>query len=66
MATGSLQFEHNGSQIFWFDFIADIGLADVMVLAVLAAQVTACEKDRPRTAPATQRILFAKVGAMAC
>jgi hypothetical protein len=37
-------------------------LADVVILAILALEVTAGKKDGSRTAPAPQGILFAQMG----
>ncbi len=41
VAAVALQFEHHGCQAFGFNQFARVVLADVVVLAVLAAQVAA-------------------------
>jgi hypothetical protein len=49
MTTSLLEFKHNACQIFWFDFVTGIRLTDIVVLAKLAAKITSCEENRPRT-----------------
>jgi hypothetical protein len=64
MTTSFLEFEHETSQIFWCDFVPIISLADIVVLAVLAAKVAACEKNRSGTPVTSERIFFAHVGSI--
>ena len=65
MAAHLLQSHEGGSQVLGFHTLTRVLLADVVVLAVLAAQVAACEKDRARTVPPAQRVLLAHVSAEA-
>ena len=57
----ALQVEHHGRQIFGFDFVPGVGLADVVVLAKLALQVAADEENRPGAAPAPQGVFLAQM-----
>src|SRR5574341_36376 len=62
MATAGLKFKHDRCQSLRRHLITDIGLADFEILTVLAAQIAAYEEDRPRAAPAAQRVFFTVVG----
>ena len=46
VAAISLQFKHHGSERFWFNQVTIVCLADIVVLAELAAQVAACKEYR--------------------
>ena len=61
MAARLLQPDHDPGQLFGLDLLAGVGLADVVILAILTAQVTVGEENRPGTAPAAQGVLLAQV-----
>ena len=60
-----LQLQHDRCQLLNIIFRAVIGLADVIVLAELAAEVAAGEEDGAGSPPARQRKLLAQVRAVA-
>jgi len=62
VAAHVLQAQHHGCQFVRLHLPPLAQLADLVVLAVLAVQVTPGEEDRPRAAPADQRRFLPEVG----
>jgi hypothetical protein len=48
-----LQFQHDRRQVFWFDLVASVSLADVVVLAKLALKIAPTEENGAGPTPAT-------------
>jgi hypothetical protein len=61
VAAKRLQLQHDRCQVSGLNFVSRGALADVIILAKLAAQVTTGEKDGARATPATQRVFFAEM-----
>jgi len=59
VAASGLQIQHHGRQFLGGRFAPCPLLADVPVLAELAAQIAAAEENRARAAPAAQHVFFA-------
>jgi hypothetical protein len=61
MASSRLEFQHHSRQLFYSCFHTFLSLADVEILAVLAAQVAVSEENRTRASPPSQWGFFAHV-----
>jgi len=65
VAAAGLQLQHHLCDRFGFYLVSTIGLADVMVLAVLAAQITAGEEYCAGATGTTKGRFFAKMRTIA-
>ncbi len=64
MTALGLQIQHHGRQFLRCRLVSRPFLADLPVLAKLAAQIAAAEENRSRAVPAAQYVFFAVMGAV--
>jgi hypothetical protein len=60
-----LQLKHNHSQVFRFNLVTRISLADIVVLAKPALEIASSKENSARTAPTAQGVFFTQMGAIA-